>query len=84
MGRTKKKLLKFQEELEKRQREEEDRLMKAFHDQSVKESERMDKEIEEEWETNLKNLAKDYEDQHKEKVVSVWLEFFFSFFFAIM
>ena len=75
MGRTKKKLLKFQEELEKRQREEEDRLMKAFHDQSVKESEMMDKEINEEWEINLKNLAKVYEGKHKEKVVLIGLVF---------
>ena len=65
MSKTKDKLFKYQEELERQQRQEEDRLMAQFQEERVLEAENMKKEFENEWEIQLKELTAVYEGNQK-------------------
>lgn len=67
VNKTKEKLYKYQEELEKQQREEEDRLMQAFHEERRLEAENMEKELNEEWEVQLKELTSKFDSKPGDK-----------------
>jgi len=67
VSKTKDKLFKYQEELERQQREEEDRLMAQFHEERILEAENMKKEFESEWEIQLKELTATYEGTQQQK-----------------
>lgn len=73
VSKTKDKLFKYQEDLERQQREEEDRLMAQFHEERVLEAENMKKEFESEWEMQLQDLTAVYEgtQKKKDKTVSI-------------
>lgn len=74
VSKTKEKLYSYQEELERQQREEEDRLMANFQVERKKEAESMEKELNDEWEEELKGLTEKYEatQKKKEKTVSLF------------
>ena len=63
MNKTKEKLYKYQEDLERQQREEEDRLMSGFHEERKQEAQNMEKEFSEEWEIQLKDLTNKFEQK---------------------
>jgi hypothetical protein len=73
VSKTKEKLYSYQEELERQQREEEDRLMAQFHQERLEEAENMKKEFEAEWESQLKDLTSKFEGGHKQKDKTVAL-----------
>ncbi|ESN91148.1 hypothetical protein HELRODRAFT_194540 [Helobdella robusta] len=66
--KTRGKLLKYQEELERKQRAEEDELVRAFHDERIKEAENVELEIKQEWESNLKKLLEQNKMKRKESM----------------
>jgi len=63
VNKTKEKLYKYQEDLERQQREEEDRLMAEFHSERIQESENMEQELNKEWEVQLKDLTNRYQSK---------------------
>jgi len=67
VSRTKEKLYEYQEELERQQREEEDRLMAHFHQERLVEAENMQKEFQNEWEKELKALTDQFDVSQKKK-----------------
>jgi len=67
VSKTRDKLYEYQEELERRHREEEDRLMAQFHQERVVEAENMQKEMENEWEQQLKALTDQFDSAQKKK-----------------
>jgi hypothetical protein len=67
VSKTKEKLYKYQEDLERLQREEEDRLMAEFHTERRHEAENMEKELNNEWEVQLKDLTNRYETKRGSK-----------------
>jgi hypothetical protein len=60
-GKAREKMLKYQEELERQYRAEEDRLMEIFLKEREEELSRIDKEAKDEWEVNLRALLEKYE-----------------------
>lgn len=60
-GKAREKMLKYQEELERQYRAEEDRLMEVFLREREEELSRIDKEAKDEWEVNLRALLEKYE-----------------------
>ena len=67
VSKTRDKLYEYQEELERRHREEEDRLMAQFHQERLVEAENMQKEMEKEWEQLLKALTDQFDSAQKKK-----------------
>lgn len=79
MNKTKEKLYQYQEDLEKQQREEEDRLMEELHAERKQEAEYIEKEFSNEWEVQLKDLMSKFESKADKKVnVSRMIAFYFS------
>jgi len=67
VNKTKEKLHKYQEDLERQQREEEDRLMAEFQTERRHEADSMEKELNSEWEVQLKDLTDKFETRHSSK-----------------
>ena len=61
VNKTKEKLYKYQEDLERQQREEEDRLMAEFSAERHHEVDSMERELDSEWEAQLTDLTKKFE-----------------------
>lgn len=67
VNKTKEKLYQYQEDLEKQQREEEDRLMEELHAERKQEAEHIEKEFSNEWEVQLKDLMSKFESKADRK-----------------
>ena len=62
-NKKKEAIYRAQEELEKRQRAEEDRLMEAFLNEQKQVQEQLQSEMDEEWEVRLKELAARFDSE---------------------
>ena len=91
MNKTKEKLFRLQQDLETVQRAEEDRLMETFHRVRKQHALSIQKEMDSEWETQLKQLTDKYikKTNKRDKAVSAasvsWsrIELIFSTFFIM-
>ncbi|ESO03432.1 hypothetical protein HELRODRAFT_192035 [Helobdella robusta] len=70
VNKAKETLYKYQEDLEKQQREEEDRLMSEIQKENRAEVENMEKEFNQEWEKELEQMARQYEKKEKQNMSS--------------
>lgn len=69
MNKAKETLYKYQEDLEKQQREEEDQLLTDIRKENLEAVERMEEEFNKEWEKGLQEIARQYEK--KERAIGV-------------
>ena len=67
MNKKKEMIYKAQEELERLQRQEEDRLMEKYLAERTKEQEKLQAAAEEEWEVSLKQLADQFDRETNKK-----------------
>ena len=70
MNRAKETLYKYQEDLERQQREEEDQLLTDIRKENLEAVERMEEEFNKEWEKGLQEIARQYEKKERNIGVS--------------
>ena len=78
VNKAKETLYKYQEDLEREHRQEEEKLIDEIDKENRAAVQSMEKEFDEEWEQELKEIAKHYEKKEKQMVgvcISVSLKF---------